>query len=453
MASVTREQIGHLHDKLVVQVEKDDYLPAFEKSIKKYSKQANIPGFRKGMVPAGMIKKMYGGAVFQEEVLRSVENELRQYLEKEKPEIFTQPLPYDKDAKMDLDLNQPGEYEFPFEIGLKPEVSLDALSKGKFTKYNIAVSEETVNEKVEELITQKGALNDIEAISSSENVININFNECDAEGKLVDDGITNQNSLLIKYFLEDTQKALQGKKVGDAIHFQLNKAFGEKELSWVKEDLGLNEDESAGERYFQMSIDKIAEVEKKELNEEFFKSIFPSKDIQTEAQFREAIKEDFQAQWEQAAKNQLHDQIYHTLIDTPIDLPEGFLKRWLEVGGEKQKTDTEVEADYPNFKNSLIWQLMVDKIADEQKIEIQPEEVKEAMKKELSKYFGGGSVEEQPWLESYLERMMADKKKLESTYNSVYVSKIFDWLDSQVTPQTKSISPEEFNKMMENHHH
>lgn len=453
MASVTREQIGNLHDKLVVQVAKDDYLPAFEKSIKKYSKQANIPGFRKGMVPTGMIKKMYGGAVFQEEVIKSVENELRQYLEKEKPEIFAQPLPLDEDSKFSLDFNQPDEYQFPFEIGLKPEVSLDALATGKFTRYKLEMKDEMVNEKIEELITQKGTLNDIEAISAPENVINITFNQCDAEGNPVAEGINNQNSLLIKYFSEDTQKELQDKKVGDIIHFQLNKAFGEKELSWVKEDLGLKDDENAGEKYFQMSIDKIAEVEKKELNAEFFKSIFPSKDIPTEAGFREAIKEDFQAQWEQAATNQLHDQIYHVLVDSPIDLPESFLKRWLEVGGKEQKADSEVEAEYPQFKKQLIWQLMVEQIADDQKIAVQPEEIKGVMKKELSKYFGGGSVEDQPWLESYLERMMGDQKQLESTYNKILMAKVFDWLEGQITPQSRSISVEEFNKLLEEHHH
>ncbi|MGN6531760.1 MAG: trigger factor, partial [Ginsengibacter sp.] len=132
MASVTKENLGNLHDKLTVKVSTEDYLPAFEKAIKDYSKKANIPGFRKGMVPAGMVKKMYGASIFYDEVIKSVEKELKNYLVTEKPEIFAQPLPMENDLRK-LDMNQPAEYDFPFEIGLKPEVSLDGLSAAKTT--------------------------------------------------------------------------------------------------------------------------------------------------------------------------------------------------------------------------------------------------------------------------------------------------------------------------------
>ena len=119
MASVNKENIGNLHDKLTVKVSKEDYLPSFEKAIKDYSKKANIPGFRKGMVPAGMVKKMYGASIFYDEVIKSVEKELKNYLVTEKPEIFAQPLPMENDLRK-LDMNQPSDYDFPFEIGLKP---------------------------------------------------------------------------------------------------------------------------------------------------------------------------------------------------------------------------------------------------------------------------------------------------------------------------------------------
>src|SRR6185437_16347965 len=136
MASVTKENLGKLHDKLTVKVSKEDYLPEFEKAIKSYSKKANIPGFRKGMVPAGMVKKMYGASIFYDEVIKSVEKELKNYLVTEKPEIFAQPLPMENDLRK-LDMNQPADYDFPFEIGLKPSVSLDALSTAKTTFYKV----------------------------------------------------------------------------------------------------------------------------------------------------------------------------------------------------------------------------------------------------------------------------------------------------------------------------
>src|SRR5215813_3246747 len=127
MATVTREHIGELNDKLTLSLSKEDYLPAFEKSLKDYSKKANIPGFRKGMVPAGLIRKMYGSSLFTDEVLRSIDRELVRYLETEKINIFAQPLPDEINLRQ-LDVNSPADYHFSFEIGLKPEFNLPGLS-------------------------------------------------------------------------------------------------------------------------------------------------------------------------------------------------------------------------------------------------------------------------------------------------------------------------------------
>src|SRR4051812_21334414 len=117
MPTVERENIGLLTDKLTVKVKKEDYLPSFEKKLKEYSKTANIPGFRKGMVPAGMIKKMYGAGIYSDEILKTVEKELYTYLNEEKPDIFAQPLPLETDLSK-MDLNNPTDYDFGFEIGL-----------------------------------------------------------------------------------------------------------------------------------------------------------------------------------------------------------------------------------------------------------------------------------------------------------------------------------------------
>src|SRR5882724_11829406 len=123
MGTVLRENIGLLNDKITIKVEKNDYLPSFEKALKDYSKKANIPGFRKGQVPAGLIKKMYGNSVFSDEVLRSVDRELIKYLETDKLDIFAQPLPLEIDMRQ-LDMNNPADYVFHFEVGMKPEFKL-----------------------------------------------------------------------------------------------------------------------------------------------------------------------------------------------------------------------------------------------------------------------------------------------------------------------------------------
>jgi len=454
MASVTKENLGNLHDKLTVKISKEDYLPSFEKAIKDYSKKANIPGFRKGMVPTGMVKKMYGASIFYDEVIKSVEKELQEYLVKEKPEMFANPLPMENDLRK-LDMNQPEEYDFPFEIGLKPNITLDALSTAKPVFYKVKTTQEMVEEEIEKLVTKNGALKDAETVSSPENVLNVLFEESDAEGNVVDEGITKDNSILLKYFSEDYQQKLQDKKVDDSIVLQLKDAFPEKEREWILSDLALDkEDASSVEKYFKMNITKIGLVEKKELNEEFFKLVFPDKEIKTEEDFRKTIEEEIQKQWDAAGHNQVQDQLYHTLIGSPVEFPGSFLKRWLEVGGEKQKTKEQVEEEYPKFVDQLKWTLISDKIIKENNLDVSEEELRNSMKEEISRYLGQMNMgDDTSWLDSYVDRMMKDEKQVDASYRRLITEKLFHWLETQVTPEEKEISSEEFLKMQEHHHH
>jgi trigger factor len=454
MASVTKENLGNLHDKLTVKISKEDYLPSFEKAIKDYSKKANIPGFRKGMVPAGMVKKMYGASIFYDEVIKSVEKELQEYLVKEKPEMFANPLPMENDLR-NLDMNKPEEYDFPFEIGLKPAITLEALSSAKPTFYKVKTTPEMVEEEIEKLVTKNGDLKDAETVSSPENVLNVLFEESDAEGNVVPEGISKDNSILLKYFSEDYQQKLQDKKVGDSIVLQLKDAFPEKEREWILSDLGLDkEDASSVEKYFKMSITKIGLVEKKELNEDFFKLVFPDKEIKSEEDFRKTIEEEIQKQWDAAGRNQVQDQLYHTLIDSPVEFPESFLKRWLEIGGEKQKTKEQVEEEYPKFADQLKWTLISDKIIKENNLDVSEEELRNSMKEEISRYLGQMNMgDDTSWLDSYVDRMMKDEKQVDASYRRLITEKLFHWLETQVTPEEKEISSEEFLKMQEHHHH
>ncbi|MEO7315542.1 MAG: trigger factor [Ginsengibacter sp.] len=454
MASVTKESIGNLHDKVVVKVSKEDYFPAFEKAMKDYSKKANIPGFRKGMVPVGMVKKMYGASIFYDEVIRRVEKELQQFLSQEKPEIFAQPLPMENDLRS-LDMNNPADYEFPFEMGLKPELTLDVLNTAKTIKHEVAVTKEMLDEEIEKMVLKNGELQDVESVSGQEDVINVLFEESDAEGNVTEGGISKDNSILLKYFTEEFQQKLQGKKVDDSIVVQLNTAFSDKEREWIFADLELDmEDKEAGDKYFKMTISKIGSIQKKELNPEFFKLVFPALDLQTEEEFRKALEEEIQKQWNAASRNQLHDQIYHSLLETPIEFPETFLKRWLEIGGEKAKTKEEVEEEFPTFINQLKWTLFSDKIIIENNLEVTEEALREGMKTELMRHFGQLNLsDDNTWIDSYIDQMMKDEKQVDSTYRKMITEKLFEWLETKVTPETKKVSMAEFSALSHNHSH
>ncbi|MGC4101506.1 trigger factor [Ferruginibacter sp.] len=455
MATVVRENIGLLHDKLTVKVSKDDYFPAFDKKLKEYSKTANIPGFRKGMVPAGMIKKMYGSSIFTDEVLRTVEKELYNYLNTEKPEIFAQPLPLTNDVTK-LDINNPGDYEFGFEMGLKPDYTLADVSKAKVTLHKVAATDAMVDEEITRMQIKGGKMTEPETVDNEENVLNILFTEADKEGTVVEGGVSKENSVILKYFTAAIQKKFTGKKVGEVVTAQLSKAFDDDKLAMMLQDLGFDAaDKDAAKKYFNLEIVKIGLVEKRELDETFFKEIYPAKDIKTADELKASIKEEIQQYWDAQSKNQLQDQLYHYLIDeTTMSFPEDFLKRWLQTGGENPKTAEEAEAEFPGFSNQLKWTLISDKLVQDNKLQVTNEELRDSMKAEIMRYFGAVQLgDDTSWIESYIDRMMKDEKQVDASYRRLITDKLFNFIETQVKAKEKEVTGEELNGMMHNHHH
>lgn len=453
MATVTRENIGLLIDKITVSVSKDDYLPSFEKSLKSLSKSANIPGFRKGMVPTGMIRKMHGQAVYSDEVLRSVEKELGKYLEQEKLQIFAQPLPVESNDLSKFDFNRPEEYSFGFEIGLKPEFSLPDLSQHTLPFYKVVVPQETIEEEIERLRLRHGKMSEPEAVSGDDDVLTLHFTEIDTEGNAVENGISKESSILMKYFAENFRPGLIGMKAGESRQLVFDEAFAGKEKEWIAKDLEL--EESNYQKRFLVSTTKLEHVERAEYNEEFFNLTFPGKEIASEEEFRQAVKADIETYWITQAQNHLEHEVYHVLLDnTHIDLPENFLKRWMKDFNGDPKSAEEVEAEYPKFSSQLKWTLISDYIIENQHITVEQADLREHAKGQLLGYMGmTGSAEEQPWMGEFIERVMKDKKFLEDAYTRIEAKKLFEWAAATVTKQETPVSPEEFAEKTKAHQH
>ncbi|MCW3074024.1 MAG: trigger factor [Flaviaesturariibacter sp.] len=453
MATVTQHEVAPLHKKLQVTIQKGDYLPSFEKALKEYSKKANIPGFRKGMVPTGLIKKMYGSSLFTDEVLKRVDQEVNNYLQTEKADIIGQPLPLDFDLAK-LDMNQPTDYEFSFEMGLRPDFQLPNLSTQALKRYKVDITPDLVEEEVERLRSRYGNMTEPEAVSDDENVLNITFIETDAAGNGIEGGIRKDNSVLVKYFRESLRPSLIGKKTGDEIQTAFDEAFEGQEAQWILQDLGID---SGTGRHFKLQITKVGLVEKRELNEEFFTQLFPNGEIKTEEDFRSKIKSELEKQWEAESKNQLQHQLYHVLLNgTHIDLPQDFLKRWVKTQGEegKTKSDEQIEQEFPTFLNQLKWNLITDKMAQDGGVQVSQEDLRQFAKDQLLGYMGmGSSDEEQDWVRDYIDRMMKDRKYIDDASQKIYSQKLMDWAESQVAATETSISKEEFIKMNQEHQH
>lgn len=453
MATIRRENIGLLNDKITITVSKDDYSSSFEKSLKGFAKTANISGFRKGMVPAGVVKKMYGQGVFHDEVIRSVEKELQNYVSQEQLEIFAQPLPLPVEERM-LDMNNPGDYAFAFEIGLRPAVDINVAGI-TVTKYKVQVTDEMIADETNRLQTRHGKLVDRPEISNDEELINVSFRAADADGNIDEAGTKKDNSLLVKYFAPAVRAQLTGKKTGDIILVQPGTAFDEKEREWVMQDLGL--DKNAAEdanKYFSLLITKVGFVEKAAMAEEFFNAAFPGRSIASEEEFTNAVKVDIENYYNGQSRSQLHDQVYHHLVDhTKIDFPEGFLKRWIQMSGEKEMTAQEAEQEYPKFADGLKWSLISTSLLTKNKITVDPEEIKQFARNQVSGYMGIQNMEEAPWLDEYANRMMQDKKFIENTYQQLQTDKLFNLLETEVNIKEEEITIEGLASKMHHHHH
>ena len=179
------------------------------------------------------------------------------------------------------------------------------------------------------------------------------------------------------------------------------------------------------------------------------------KNITTEEALRNELKQEMATYWASQSRNQLHDQLYHLLIDdTKMEFPESFLKRWLQNGGDKPKTAAEAEKEFPTFSNQLKWTLISDRLIKDNNLDVSAEELKDNMKTEVMRYFGQMNMgEDMSWLESYIDRMMKDEKQVDATYRKLVTEKLFGWMETQTKPKEQQVTAAELTAMQHNHQH
>ena len=453
MATVTREPIGELHEKLVVSLTKDDYFPPFEKALKQYGKTASIPGFRKGNVPAGMIRKMYGQSVFADEVIRSANQELNNYLQENKPEIFAQPLVVE-DQDLKLDMNKPEDLQIAFEIGLKPEFEVTPLKeKGKLTKYVIEVSDDLLKKETDNLLRRTGNLENPETPEEPTDMVYSSYVACDENGEAAEDAAATEDVVTLENLPAKIAEAVKGQKAGFTYIFKPSDVCEEKDLEAFMKS-ALKKDVSDKNNFFKMTLTKTGRLIPSVKDEEFFKKVFPNEEIKDEAQFDVRLKEELGKEALRVSKERLENDLYETLVhETQMDLPVDFLKNWLKRGGEKAKTDEEVEREFPSFDHQLRWTLISDKLIKDLGIEVSEEEVMNDLKGKIMTYFGMNDADDAPWMEEYMKNMSKDTKTLDETYRRLLFDKLFVKVADEMAVNEKTVDEETFAQLQPAHHH
>jgi len=389
MATVTRENIGNLHDKITVKLSKEDYLPTFEKSLKQYAKQANVPGFRKGMVPAGMVRKMYGQNLFGDEVIKTASRELEQYLNNEKVAIFAQPMILPNERPVQLDMNAPADVDFAFEIGVKPEISIPALEGSTtITRYKVSISDKLVDDEIERIQRRYGKVEDADMITGRENILYATYQPLNANSEPLEGSEKKEDTVLIEKLPAKLQEELMNKKAGDKIMFTPATDFTAEELAVFMRD-SLKADMSTAEQHYELEVTKVGVLVPRDLDIMLYGEVFPNDNIMDESGFRAKLKEELQREYDKISDNRVNDEIYETLVhNTPIQLPVPFLKRWMKDGQEKPRSEAEVEKEFPGFDHSLRWTLISDKIILDNNLQVTHDEVFNDIRSRVLAYFG-----------------------------------------------------------------
>lgn len=460
MATVTRETIGKLHDKVTVKLTKEDYFPSFEKSLKQYAKNINVPGFRKGMVPAGMVRKMYGQSIFTDEVLRAAGSKIEEYLKEQNLQIFAQPMAMREDAPKNLDMNNPAEVDFSFEIGLKPEFEIPAANgKKELTRYKVQVSDKLLDDEVVRLQRRFGKAEPQDSVTTKENIIYSTFEQCDADGNLVEGAAKIEDTELMDKLPAKMQEMLMGKKPEDTIIIQPKAVCTDEELPvFMKDSLKLGVE--AAENYYKMTLTKVSLLIPAELNEELYGQVFQNAEIKDEAAFREMLRTELAKEYDRMSRERLQSEMYEILVhSTPLELPVDFLKRWLQEGSEKPKSAAEVEQEFPGFDHQLRWTLISDKLIIDNNISVSREEVLDDIKARVLAYFGmtPDAAEDTPWMDEYMNKVVKDDKTMDETYRRLLFDKLFAFLETKFKLVDKDIDEESFFKLQsahdEHHHH
>lgn len=460
MATVTRETIGKLHDKVTVKLTKEDYVPSFEKSLKQYAKNVNIPGFRKGMVPSGMVRKMYGQSIFTDEVLRTAGSKIEEYLKEQNLQIFAQPMAMMDGAAPKLDMNQPEDVDFSFEIGLKPEFDIAAVNgKKELTRYKVQVSDKLMDDEMERLQRRFGKAEPQEKVTGKEDIIYSTFTLCDADGNIVEGATPIEDTELMDKLPVKIQELIMGKAAGETFVIQPKAVCTEEELPvFLKDSLKLTVE--AAENYYKMELTKVSLLIPHEVNEELFNQVFPNAEIKDEAAFRELLRAELAKEYDRMTRERLQNEMYEVLVHTTnLELPVDFLKRWLQEGGEKPKSSEEVEAEFSGFDHQLRWTLISDKLIIDNNINVTRDEVMDDIKARVLAYFGmtPDAAEDTPWMDEYMNKVVKDDKTMDETYRRLLFDKLFTFLETKFVVVDKEIDEESFFKLQsahdEHHHH
>lgn len=443
--NVTKTDIDQLNAILKITIEKSDYQEGVDKQLKDLRHRANIPGFRKGMVPAGLIKKMYGKAVLGDEVNKAINEGIYNYIKENDLNVLGEPLPNEEETPA-IDWDADETFVFAFDIALAPEFDVKLNGKNKLTYYEITVDDEAINNRIQSYASRFGDYGEVEEVQDGD-FLRGTLTEQKDGGMVKEDGM-----LMPKYMIDKEQaKLFEGAKKGDVVTFNPKKAYEGNDAE-IASLLGLKKEEVAAiDSDFAFEIKSITRHTDAKLDAELFAKVYGEGNVKDEADFREKIKEELQRNYKQDSDYKFGLDAKAAILKKMEDItfPDAFLKRWLLKTDEKL-TEEQLEQEYPQMIEGLKWQLATDQLAKHYDIKVEKEDVENYARQIARMQFmqyGLNNVADD-MLQPYVDDMLKDENQMRGIVNRVAENKIYDAIHDVVKLDIKQLPFDEFSKLL-----
>jgi len=450
--NVSFQNIDKVSALLTVKLEKADYQEKVDKSLKTFRQKAQIPGFRKGMVPMSLVKKMYGKSVVAEEVNKLLSEKVYDYIKSNNINMLGEPMPNEEKQQV-IDFDTMEDFEFVFDIALAPEFKAEVSSSDKVDYYTIEVTDAMVDNQVKAYTQRNGKYEQVAAYEDNDMLKGL-IAELDENGNTKEGGIQVEGAVLMpSYMKNDEQKAIfANAKVNDVLVFNPNIAY-DGHAAEIASLLKIEKEAAAEVKSdFSFQVEEITRFVSGELNQEIFDQVFGEGVVKTEDEFRAKIKESI-------AEQLVADSDYKFLIDArkmlmekvgKLEFPDALLKRVMLLNN-KEKGEEFVAENYDKSIEELTWHLIKEQLVKDNEIKVEQEDVikmaKEATKGQFAQY--GMMTVPEDILENYAQEMLKKKENVDGLVGRVVEAKLATALKAKVTLDNKTVPMEEFNKMFE----
>lgn len=449
---ISFENPDKINGLLTIVVEEEDYKNDVEKTLKDYRKKANVPGFRPGQAPMGMIKRQFGPSVKMEAVNKIIGQQIYKYVQDNKIQMLGEPLTSEKQAPVDIEKD--GPYTFMFDIAVAPEMKVSLTGRDKVDYYKIVVDDKTIDQQVDMLASRSGSYEKAENYEGND-MLKGDLRELDENGNTKEGGITVESAVLMPSYIkvDDQKKLFDGAKLGDIITFNPRKAYPDNDTE-VSQLLKIERDAVKDmESEFSYQITEIQRFKKHEVNEELFKQVFgEDTDVKDEAAFRAKIAEGLNEQL-------VNDSDIKFLLDVrahcekkvgKLEYPDALLKR-IMLANNKDKGEDFVEKNYEMSIKELTWHLIKEQLVSAQNIKIEDADIKETAKEAARAQFAQYGMTNIPeeYIENYANEILKKGDSTEALVDRAVDRKLAAALKGVVKLNEKEISVEDFNKMMQ----